>query len=347
MKKINKIIVWAMLSIMMQCAGLLYLDKVFFKESSEFTVEKVEITTKNTEANVSIPTNAEKVEVSFDGRFITYYLDDKFMLVNIKTSEITEILADKEILFTGWVPNNNVIIIAEELYGKVNINTYNVKNEVENPIGDVASYKNGTEVSDIVVSAKTGSKYVCISSGGDSSTIYRIGIENDDMKALYNRVTTLGSITALPLKDVLIYEDSYYNNFYRYANGSREKIDFANANNLVILGAGSDNMIYMGELSGDKVVKIIYGVDETDSSTWKTETLEEAKDIKDITINSKNEILINDNLKGIVKNITTGNTITYEGTFMTVNDKVVCYSDNGKIYLKSVTDVDKKVTTKK
>ena len=127
MKKINKIIVWAMLSIMMQCAGLLYLDKVLLKESSEFTAEKVEITTKNVEANVSIPTNAEKVEVSFDGKFITYYVDDKFMLVNTKTSEITEILTNTEILFTGWVPNNNMIMVAEKLSGKVNIKTYNVK----------------------------------------------------------------------------------------------------------------------------------------------------------------------------------------------------------------------------
>lgn len=349
MKKFNKIIVWAMLSIMMQCAGLLYLDKVLFKHSSEFNVEKVEITTKNAEANVSIPTNAEKIEVSFDGRFITYYVDNKFMLVNIKTSEITEILNNKEILFTGWVPNNNVVIVAEKLSGKVNINTYNVKNGIENPIGDICAYKKGMEISDIVVSAKTGSKYVCIRSGGDSSKIYRIGVENDDMKALNNSVPTLGSITALPLKDVLVYEDSSNNSFYRYFNGSRKKISFANANNLVILGASSDNMIYMGELSGDKVVKIIYGADETSPATWKTETLEKPKDIKDIYINNKNQILVNDSLEGKVKNITTGDTISYEKTFITVNDKVVCSSDNGKIYLKSVTDVDKKqaITSKK
>ncbi|HEY5524356.1 MAG TPA: hypothetical protein VIK26_03350, partial [Clostridium sp.] len=118
MKKINKIIVWAMLSIMMQCAGLLYLDKVIFKESSKFTAEKVEISTKSVEANVSIPTNAERVEVDFDGKFITYYVDGKFMLVNTKTSEITEILANTEILFTGWIPTKNIIMVAEKVTSK-------------------------------------------------------------------------------------------------------------------------------------------------------------------------------------------------------------------------------------
>jgi len=345
MKRFNKIIIWAMLSVMMQCAGLVYIDKVFLKHSSEFTAEKVEITTKNVEANVSIPTNAEKVEVSFDGKFITYYVDNKCMLVNIKTSEIKEILTETEILSTAWAPNTNSIIVAEKLSGEVNIKTYNAKTGVETIIGDICPYKKGLEISNIVVSAKTQTQYVCVSNGGNSATIYRLGIEANDpneRKPLDNKVPTLGSIKAFPLKDVLIYEDSLNNVFYRFTKGSRKKLDFANANNLVILGATSDDMIYMGELSGDKVVKITYGKDETSPATWKTEILEKSKDIKDIYINTNSQILVNDSLEGKIKNITTGDTITYEGKLISVNEKVICSSKDGKIYLKGVTDVDKK-----
>lgn len=365
MKKFSKIIVWAMLSIMMQCAGLLYLDKVIFKESSEFTIEKVDIITKSVEANVSIPTNAEKIEVSFDGKFITYYEDGKFMLVDTKTSAITEILADTEILFTGWIPTANSIMVAEKVTNKsegtvVNIKTYNAKNKNENLIKIVDSsnnevpvckYQSGMEVDNIVSSVQTGTKYVSVSRNGNSSTIYRIDM-NDKIGQLDNKVTELGSIKAFLSTDILIYEDSLNNSFYRYTAGSRKKISFDNANNLVILGAISVDRIYtiyMGELSEDKIVKIIYGEDGTATSTWKTEILEKPKDIKDITITNKNQILVNDSREGKVKNITTGDTVTYDGTFITVNDKVVCSSDNGKIYLKSVTDVDKKqeVTSKK
>jgi len=343
MKRFNKIIVWAMLSVMMQCAGLVYIDKVLLKHSSEFTAEKVEITTKSAEANVSIPTNAEKVEVSFDGMFITYYVDDKCMLVNIKNSEIKEILTEEEILATAWAPNTNTIIVTEKLSGKVNIKTYNARTALETVIGDLCSYKKGLIVSDIVVSAKTQTQYVSISNGGNNATIYRIGIEGIDRDTPDNKVTTLGSIKAFPLKDVLLYEDSLNNVFYRYTKGSRKKLNFADANNLVILGATSDDMIYMGEKSGDKIIKIIYGKDETSQATWKTETLEKPKDIKDIYINNdKGQILVNDSREGKVKNITTGDKITYEGKFISVNNKVVCYSKDGKIYLKSVTDVDKK-----
>lgn len=362
MKRFNKIIIWAMLSIMMQCAGLLYLDKVLFKESSEFTAQKVEMTIKSVEANVSIPSNAERIEVSFDGKFITYYEDGKLMLVNTKTSETIQILANTEILFTGWIPTKNKIMVAEKVKNKsegtvVKIKTYDANNNTEMPIETVdsndkavpvCSYQSGMEVDNIVSSVNTGTTYVSISRNGNSSTIYRINI-NNKIQQLENKVPALGSIKAFLSEDILIYEDSLNKSFYRYTAGSRKKLSFDNANNLVVLGASSDKMIYMGELSGDKVVKIIYGADGTNTSTWKTETLEKPRDIKDIDITNKNQILVNDSLDGKVKNITTGENITYQGSFITVNDKVVCSSDNGKVYLKSVLDVDKvkEITTKK
>ena len=42
MKKFTRIIIWAMLSIMMQAAGLIYLDKVLFTDASTFEIVKHE-----------------------------------------------------------------------------------------------------------------------------------------------------------------------------------------------------------------------------------------------------------------------------------------------------------------
>jgi len=165
------------------------------------------------------------------------------------------------------------------------------------------------------------------------------------MKELDDSISALGSIKVFREKDVLFYEDSSKKVFYRYTNGKSTKLNFQKPNNLVILKAAS-NKIYMGEYSDNsesknKITKVIYGEDQTDSSTWKTEILEKPMDIKDIYINENNEIFINDSAEGKVKNITTKQNITYEGRFISVNDRVVCSSDNGKVYLKSVKDVDK------
>jgi hypothetical protein len=98
----------------------------------------------------------------------------------------------------------------------------------------------------------------------------------------------------------------------------------------------------MGELSGDKVVKIIYGEDGKRISKLETKNFDKPKDINDIYINENGEILVNDVDSRKIHNITTGNVITYEGKFISVNDKVICSSENERVFLKSITDVDKK-----
>ncbi|MBD7910607.1 MULTISPECIES: hypothetical protein [Clostridium] len=336
MKRFIKLFICAMLSIIIQCGVLLYLDKVLLKESSEFTSEKVDITVKSVDTDVSIPTNAEKIQVSFNGRYITYFIDNKLMIINTKTAEVKQILANTEILDTEWVPNNNIMLVVENLSGKLNVKTYNASNGVEQPVKEISNYQKSMQVNAFISSS---TEYISVNRG-KSTDIYRIDI-NNDMKVLDEDVSVLGSAKVFWDEDVFIYGDALNKNFYRYTNGKNTKLNLGNTSNLVLLAATNSKM-YMGELSGEKIVKIIYGDDQTNISTWKTEILEKPKDIKDIYIDDKSEILVNDNLQGKVKNITTGDTITYEGKFISVNDKVVCSSDNGKIYLKSTKDVDKK-----
>ena len=66
--------------------------------------------------------------------------------------------------------------------------------------------------------------------------------------------------------------------------------------------------------------------------------LEKSKPAKDIYINDKGEILINDSLEGKITNLTTSEVVSYEGKFVSVNNRVVCTSDNGKIYIKSLNE---------
>lgn len=340
MKKFIKIIICAILSVIIQCAVLLYLDKVLLKESTEFTVENVDVAVKSVDANVAIPTNAQKVKVSYSGRYITYFDNNKLMLINTKTAQVTQILENTEILTTEWVPNNNIILVVEKASNKVNVKTYNANNGVEQPVREICPYEKNIKAT-AVISLST--EYISITNG-DNTTIYRVDI-NEEMKELDDSISTLGNIKVFREKDVLFYEDSLKKIFYRYTNGKSTKLNFQNPNNLVILKAAS-NKIYMGEYSDNnesknKIAKVIYGEDQTDPSTWKTETLEKPMDIKDIYINENNEIFINDSAEGKVKNITAKQNISYEGRFISVNDRVVCSSDNGKVYLKSVKDVDK------
>lgn len=335
MKKIVKIVICALLSIIIQCAALLYLDRVLLKESTEFTIENVDVAVKSVDADVAIPANAQKVQISYNGRYITYFEDNKLMLINTKTAQVTQILEKTEILDIEWVPNNNIISVVEKQDDRVNLITYNPNNGRSQAVGDICTYEKNMEVSSVLSSS---THYICINKKNDSS-IYRVDI-NDEKTKLDEDISKLGSCKVFWSKDIFFYEDLENKKFYRYTKGASTKLNFKNPEKLVILKAAG-NMLYMGEYSENKISKIIYGEDQTDPSTWKTETLEKPEDINDIYINENNEIFINDNTQRKVKNFTTKDNITYDGRFISINDRVICSSDNGKVYLKSVKDVDK------
>ena len=84
-----------------------------------------------------------------------------------------------------------------------------------------------------------------------------------------------------------------------------------------------------------------YGEVESDSNAWKTIELKEPKEVKDIYVSDNNEVFINYSSAGKIDNITKGETLTYQGEFLTINNRVICSLDNRKVCLKSVKDVSK------
>ncbi|NLK94645.1 MAG: dipeptidyl-peptidase IV [Clostridiales bacterium] len=343
MKKITRIIIWALLSIMMQVAVLVYLDKVLFVDASNFKIVSNETVDKNRDVDYDIPNSAENIKISDDARFISYYENEKLMILDTKSMTTREILTDKgrKILFSDWILDENILMIAEKVPGnngynqKVKILTYNVRNDFESEIKILCDYEEGIKVDNIVSSIKTNTHYVGISRTGYNSKIYRIDI-NNDVKVIANKVPSLGEMKAVQRYDVLIYEDSLNKQFYSYTNGKVNKLKLDNAANLTMIGIDNDKKIYMGELSNEKIIKIIYGQYDSDESTWSSFTLEKPKDLSDIYLSSNDDILVNDNLTGTVKNMTTNETIQYEGKLLQITDKFICSINNNKLIIKSL-----------
>lgn len=347
MKKWKRILAWAMLSIILQISGLVLLDKVVFAHSSDFKIEKVEAKKKPAEINVQIPSNAKEVRSSFDGKFITYVENDKLQIVNTQTSDKKELITEGngQIMNYEWLPDRNRIIVAENIKNNngssvIKLITYDAKTGTESEVKEICPYQNDMEVDSITASVLTGVYYVSVSRGGYNSTIYRIDI-NHTLTKLNNKVPALGNMKVLPHKDILVYEDKINKSFYKYQSGVAKKLNFTNSQNLSLITIDNNDIVYMGELEGSKIKRIIYGKIDEDISTWKTQELEKAKDVKDISINNKSEILINDNLEGKVTNLSTGDTITYDGKLIEITSKVISSESNGKLFMKSVTEIDK------
>ena len=111
--------------------------------------------------------------------------------------------------------------------------------------------------------------------------------------------------------------------------------------NLTLLGIDREDVIYVGELNGDKISSIIYGKVDTDTANWTTVNLESVVNRKDIYFSNKSQILINDNLVGIVKNLTTNEEWPYDGKLLAIKEDFIATTDNkGKLSYEEINTSD-------
>lgn len=344
MKRFKKIILWSVFAILLQASVLLYLDQIMFKNSSNFSIKEVEGNTETTDYEAQIPENAENIQSSYNGQYISYLVDDKFYLLDYKSKKPTEIITDSEdrsILNAKWLPDRNRIVIVEKIKNSnnknvVNLINYDAKTGEEKQIKEICNYQNGMKVDDIATTTNSGVSYVGISnSEKGNATIYRIDI-NEDMKKVSTNVTSVGAMEICPLKDTLIYENNTKQKFYSYSNNKNTKLNFDATKKYEILALDSNDKVYMGDLTENKVTKIIYGTIETSPSKWESKKLENPAEYTGIHVNDKNEVLVNNSEKSQITNLTTGNSVSYKGTLVQITDRIICSKSSNKVYIKKL-----------
>ncbi|WP_455805658.1 dipeptidyl-peptidase IV [Clostridium butyricum] len=336
MKLYKKIIAWAILSIILQIGGLFVLDNFVFKHSSKFKSNKIDIEKQNTkDINVIIPNGAENVNISYNGKYLTYYEKDTLYIEESKTGTKTEVKTEDngEILYYKWLSDRDRLIIAEKVVKDgetvIQLITYSPKDSSVSYVTSICDYEDDMKVMKITESTFTSVYYVDIYRGGLKSMVYRIDINNDKSRVSL-QASVLGNMQVIPHVDRLVYEDEINNKFY--VTSPNKQLTFNSNKNLTLLGIDRNDAIYIGELNGEKISSIIYGKVDEDTSSWKTVNLEAVVNRKDIYFNNESEILINDNLKGAVKNLTTGLEVEYEGKLVQIKEDFIATTDStGKL----------------
>lgn len=346
MKASKKIIAWAILSIILQVGVLYILDNFVFKHSSDFRSKKIEIQKDKTkDINATIPTGAETINVSYDGKYLTYNENNNLYIQDTKTGTNTKMTTESEcnILYYKWFSDRDRLIIAKKVEkngeSKIQLVTYNPQNSTETAVSNICTYQEDMEVKKVSESTITGVYYVDIYKGGLKNTVYRIDI-NETLTKLSLQTNVLGNMQVIPHEDRLIYEDTVNSKFF--ATSPNKQLTFNSNKKLTLLGIDRKDVIYMGELNGDKVASIVYGKISEDTSTWKKVTLDSVVSSEDLYFSNDSEILINDNLKGSVKNLTTGNEIEYEGKLIQIKEDFIATMDSsGKLVYKNFKSQNK------
>lgn len=345
MKRFKKIIAWVILSIAVQIFLLYILDNFVFKHSSDFKSQKIEINKDKTkDINASIPSDADKVNISYNGKYLTYNKGEKLYIEDTKTGTSTEIKTENngDILYHKWLEDRDRLIIVKKVKDdgvyKIQLVTYNPKDFTETTASKeyICTYEDGMEVKKVTESTITNVYYIDIYKGGLKNIVYRIDI-NEELTRVSLQTTVLGNMQVIPHEDRLIYEDKLNAKFF--ITSPNKQLTFNSNKPLTLLGIDRNDVIYMGELNGDKIVNIMYGKVNEDTSTWKKITLDSVVNSTDVYFTNNSEILVNDNLKGSVKNLMTGKENEYEGKLVQIKEDFIATQDNnGKLVYKNLDE---------
>jgi len=334
MKAIKRIIIWILISIIGQVAVLFYVNNYLFASedvSGSIVSKKVENVKEREKKNVDIiiPKEAKNVALSFDGSYVAYYKDDVFNVVDVYTGDEKRVdLEDKlKVSFFKWAPDRNIIMIsAKKEYNsnaKFLFYSYDAERDMsaklETKEEDETAFVTSktSEVEDIQLSPFTNMTYIKTALNGGRSSIHSINI----MKRI-NKVDTqvyfIGDIRITPNDDRIAYEANTKNKVY--ITGKTKPISVEGVDKLALIDVDDNDNIYVGEVEetqgSTKIKNIFYGTINDDSSQWKTLSLTEPVNKKDIFISRNGSVYINDDLKGIVTELKSGKQTKYKGIFL-------------------------------
>lgn len=335
MKYIKRLIAWAMLSLIIQVSGLFILDKFIFAQSSAFQSKKIEVEKPyDNKINIKIPAAADDVRISYNGKYMTYVKNDELNITETKSGKNKEVITDNKgkIMYYDWLPERDMIVILEKVTKKgkesIQLVTYNPKNAATSLVTEICSFESGMEIKTVTESVFTSVFYIYVSNPGGYDRCYRIDINNDkfDVKL---RSTSMADMYVIPHTDRLIYDDT--SDSILYATSPDLKLKFNTNGKVRLIGIDRNDIIYAGEMSGDKVSGIWYGKIDQSISEWNSIRLDYPVNMDDLYFNSQSEIIVNNMLEGKIKNITNGKEYEYTGKFIDVKDDFIAIDDNGKL----------------
>lgn len=346
MKNVKRITSWIVLSLVIQSVVLLYLDRQYFTNETNFKVKKIETPTAKQpkeEVVVKIPDNAKHVSVSYDGKFLAYYDNSILKVTNTLTGVTNDVAFEKEekVSFYKWLPDTNLMIIAQKkVTQKEQVITFSNYDAPKNKKREISNDNRGrnisitlpdtqSEVEDIELSPLTNMIYVKINHKGNRNTIYSMNVMAQVDKLKLNTYFA-GSILTFPHEARMAYEDKTYNRIY--VTGVNKPISINGVTKPSLIATDDENRLYIGQLNNsNKIDKIYYGMVKEATDKWKTIELKAPIEEKDLYISASGGIYINNNLKGIVTDMLTGKEIEYTGKFLMMFNGGIASVSEGKL----------------
>jgi hypothetical protein len=338
MKWKKRISIWILISLSLQCLVLFYIDHYFLATNSKVVTKKVveDESKKAKNIDITIPEGAKKILVSYDAKYLSYYENEQFKVVNCKDGSIKDIDAEEgsKVSFYKWLTDRNRMFFVEKNNDGESSNlvlySYDLSKGEKVKIKELAWTNAKTEVEDIQVSTLTGLVYVKVSSESQGNNIYRFTrMVNENITKVNTIPNFVSNISIARHEDNLVYEGSVYNAIY--VTGKDQPISVKGVEKLTLIGTDNNDNVYLGELKDKSISKIYYGKIAQKTEEWKEIDLKVPTVRKDLFISATGKVYQNDALRGVIKEVDSGTETSYQGKLLQLYTKGIASLVDNKI----------------
>jgi len=338
MKKIKMVYGWILLSILLQCTVLSYINFIYLPgrgsiKATMYVIETVEVKDRK----FKLPDEASGITVSYDGLFVAYRQGDKLVIADMdkkKTLKTLEPL-DGKFSYFRWLPDREMLIYSimepEGQSGQVLISTYDIVPELERSYPEIKSLPKGSEIIDIELSPLTNIVYPVIKVDKDKTKIYKFDIMDNLKYIMSTNSSTVFKETMYT--DSLIYQTS--DGKIRIRSGKTGKLSLIPVKEAtLLLATDDDDFIYTAATDENgKIIAIFYGKTEQKAAEWQTVKLDQPLSAADVYITAEGAIYAADKQEKTIHALKGTGAAEYQGDLLMVLDSYAVSTDGGKLLL--------------
>lgn len=337
MKVLRRVLVWSLIVFFIESGAFWYLDKFYSTTTKVYKEVKVDTKKPVKIVETKLPSTASNMSTSYDGRFVSFYDGGTLKIADTKTASINSVKPDdgNTIVFCQWITYDNILIMAEKTKNQgqnyfVFYSYFPAKNEKEklidfnNKVLQIALTSDKAQVSKLALSTKTHTMYIKVQADGNRSNIYRVNVMNEIEKLSINN-NFIANIGVLPLTDNFVYEDTVYKRIR--VLDSPVVIDTKSIKDPCLLGTDENDKIYIGDKSGGKITRVLFGSIEESFNKWTEVKLSDVQ-ANDVVVTLAGKIYINDALNGYIQDAQTGARTKYQGILLGIYDGTAVSQEN-------------------
>lgn len=340
MKIVKRIIIATIIGAIIQNLIFLYIEKIYLVNRSDYSIQKVDSNEAADNLEINISEGAEDIRASYDGRYISYMINNNLEIYNTKdgSKNIYKEVIGKLACYEWLTDCNKMIVIEKIIKGGTQYFvpiSYDGKSSEASEITDfdmneikIKCGSSQSKVDKVAFSTASSSLYIKVENENGKSDLYYANQMNQLEKV--KSEASIGNIVVPITSTNAVIE---MENKISILNGSNN-ITIPNVPNPKILGTDKNNKVFFCNDNNGKT-DIIYYADITEENyKWSRLKLKTEEKISDIYIDYSGKVYINYPSENKIKDVKDNKEYEYEGEFLQTYSEGIVTKDKNKIIKK-------------